>query len=554
MTGLRTRPSAETFPLDDLVAFSRSGRIRIPTFQRGLRWTRRDVVHLFDSILKGFPVGSLLLWERDAPEEEVVLGAMTITAPRGPAFYVVDGQQRITALASALTEGGSSDPRFAIGYDLDADAFTPRPAHPTDAWVPAYVLYDLSALLTWFRDKPLLAERFDAAAAVSKTLRDLRLPAYVVRQDDESVLVDIFDRMNNAGKKLSRGEVFAALHRSDNANDEASLRTIAEEIQARTSFGRLDEGLVMRFILARRGFNVMREIRNEFDSSAEGRDAFAASETRDTAFRRGGEAAVLAIKFLQNTAGVPHQALLPYQYLLVALARFFAHHPQPTPRHRRLLRRFFWRAAVHGPSLVPGSTTGVSRMLNRKIIPDDEAVSIAGLMSLVNGGRVGYPPVEPFRTNTAASKVLLCAMWQHGPRSLTTGDLLLDEDLLRALADAPTATAVVAPLFETAQVEQHYLDAGNRLLLVHDEDRQLDVVEALRDSSFEVLASHLLTEQDVAIDGEAVADPVQVVGQRAGRLEELQRLFLDRMCEWEQEDSVDLGMMQQGELWANDPV
>ncbi len=37
VTGLRTRPSAETFPLEDLVALAREGSIRVPAFQRGLK-------------------------------------------------------------------------------------------------------------------------------------------------------------------------------------------------------------------------------------------------------------------------------------------------------------------------------------------------------------------------------------------------------------------------------------------------------------------------------------------------------------------------------------
>lgn len=175
---LRTRPSAETFPLDDLVGWAWAGRIRIPRFQRGLRWGQRGVVRLFDSILNGFPVGSLLLWERRAPADEVVLGPLRITAPAGESYYVVDGQQRITALAAALHPDGDGDPRFQIGYDLTSGQFVPRPSHQSAGFVPAHVLYDLTKLLGWFRDRPQLEDLFDDAAAVSKTLRDLRIPAF----------------------------------------------------------------------------------------------------------------------------------------------------------------------------------------------------------------------------------------------------------------------------------------------------------------------------------------------------------------------------------------
>ena len=36
--------------------------MRVPHFQRSFRWDARDVGLLFDSILRGYPVGSVLLW------------------------------------------------------------------------------------------------------------------------------------------------------------------------------------------------------------------------------------------------------------------------------------------------------------------------------------------------------------------------------------------------------------------------------------------------------------------------------------------------------------
>jgi hypothetical protein len=504
---------------------------------------------LFDSVLNGYPVGSLLLWEKQGPAEEVTLGPLRIDAPATTAYYVVDGQQRITALAAALTKGGETDQRFAVGFDLESNKFTARSSRDSGTWIPAHVLYDLTTLLAWFRDRPELADRFDAAASVSKSLRDLRLPAYVVRQDDEEVLRSIFDRMNNGGKKLTRGEVFDALHRSSGSANEVTLRWIADQIEARTGFGSFDEGTVMQFVLARRGPDVMREIRNEFAQEARGRDDFAAEEPRTDAYRLAADAAVRAINFVQGVAGVPHSALLPYQYVLVTLTRFFAHHESPSPRHERLLRRFFWRAAIAGPRLGRGNTTGVSRMLNRAIVPGDEVASIAGLMSAVTASRLEYPSVDPFRTNSAASKALLCALWQHGPRSIIDGRKVEVEELRLALQGEQTALRVVVPLLPGRRAGDHDKSAGDRILLVPEEDRETDLLVALQDVSEVVLASHLLEPEDLRqlIGG----DGVRLLHARAQRLEGLQQTFLDQMCEWDQEDSVDLNLLMARTLDAS---
>ena len=540
-TGLHSRPIAETFPLDDLVERARAGSIRIPTFQRGLKWTRSDVVQLFDSILKGYPVGSLLFWERDAPAETVTLGPLSVAAEAGTALYVVDGQQRLTALAAALSADGDHDQRYQIGYDLTSESFVGRSARSGETYVPAYVLFDLSVLLTWFRDRPELADRFEAAAAVSKTLRDLRIPAYVVRQDDETVLRSIFDRMNNAGKKLTRGEVFAALHHTGEAAG-SPLHMVSDAVQARTGFGMLNDGTAMQVVLSRRGSDVTREIRNEFEPSAVGRDRFAASEPESGAYAGGVEAAVRAIDFMQNTAGVPHLALLPYQYLLVTLVRFFAHHPEPSPRGQRLLRRWFWRAVVAGPTIGRGNTSGVSRKLNHLVQPDDESASIGGLLDAVGGSDSSfYPDVNPFLTNSAATKTLLCALWALGPFGMSSGTPVHLPELLDALAEQQTAKDLVVPIHGRRYAGVRYREAGNRVMLVSSVDQDEDISTILPTVGDAVLASYALTVGDVAVLG--TGDAEGAIHARNARLRNVLAHFLDRMCEWNQEDTPDLAVL-----------
>jgi len=55
-----SQSAAKTFTVVDLVAEALKGRIRIPEFQRPLRWQWEDVRRLFDSIVKGYPIGNLL--------------------------------------------------------------------------------------------------------------------------------------------------------------------------------------------------------------------------------------------------------------------------------------------------------------------------------------------------------------------------------------------------------------------------------------------------------------------------------------------------------------
>ena len=44
----------------------RSGKLAIPEFQRDFVWDTKQVVDLFDSIMKGYPIGSLILWQPES--------------------------------------------------------------------------------------------------------------------------------------------------------------------------------------------------------------------------------------------------------------------------------------------------------------------------------------------------------------------------------------------------------------------------------------------------------------------------------------------------------
>ncbi len=48
--------------IKQLISDLERGRIRIPSFQRGFVWNSEQVAYFIDSIYKGFPFGSILLW------------------------------------------------------------------------------------------------------------------------------------------------------------------------------------------------------------------------------------------------------------------------------------------------------------------------------------------------------------------------------------------------------------------------------------------------------------------------------------------------------------
>ncbi|MEV7773013.1 DUF262 domain-containing protein [Kitasatospora sp. NPDC086791] len=553
-SGLDDRPSATMFTVERLVAMARSGEIRIPHFQRDFRWQRQDVVRLFDSIVRGYPVGSLLLWRRPAPKQLIQLGSLDLEAPAVEvARWVVDGQQRIKSLASALIPEASRDPRFALAYNLKDSEFVARPAIDEPTTIPLPVIFNLTQILQWFQKYPEALEYVDQANEITQTLRQFQIPAYEVTQNDVKVLQDIFDRMNNYGKRLSRAEIFSALFADDEAvTDRLTFDKIAEHLDEDLGFGTVDNDTILSSMLARRGPDVRREIRNEFaddrpdsQSNQPGRAIIDfPDEDRDTAYRHGEVAMRRAIAFLQEEAGVPHVSVLPYRYLLVVLTRLFAHHPSPDARSIRLLRRWFWRAAVVGPEVFKGSTTGAVRFLVFAIKPDDLSGSIQELLKLVSYPDIPIPDIRRFRSNEAATKIVLCSWWAGIPRSLDDGNPFDRDDLSAALLDRLTALDAVKYIVPRQSVPSEYrLWAANRALvpLVEGNGATIESLATRRPLRLServwqaALASHSISPEMVSLLAEGKV--VDFLMARQSALQQQLSAFLGKMCEWNFENT-----------------
>ncbi len=102
----------------DLVQKIDRGDIRLPEIQRGYVWKASQVAGLIDSLYKGYPSGSLLLWETD---EEVTERSVNIEGPNRPPNtrpqYLLDGQQRLTSLHRVFIGHEQTKLRFHLGNE-----------------------------------------------------------------------------------------------------------------------------------------------------------------------------------------------------------------------------------------------------------------------------------------------------------------------------------------------------------------------------------------------------------------------------------------------------
>ena len=88
--------------VSELVEMVNSGELRLPEMQRRYVWRSTRVRDLLDSLYRGYPSGSILVWETDKEQPSRGLAVAQKESPFSGHKLLLDGQQRLTSLTSVL--------------------------------------------------------------------------------------------------------------------------------------------------------------------------------------------------------------------------------------------------------------------------------------------------------------------------------------------------------------------------------------------------------------------------------------------------------------------
>lgn len=90
------------FSIEKIINRVRSGRLALPDFQRDFVWSPSQVSDLLESICREWPIGSLLLLNGPQPFAFRAIDSAPEVADADLDLYVLDGQQRVTAIYHAI--------------------------------------------------------------------------------------------------------------------------------------------------------------------------------------------------------------------------------------------------------------------------------------------------------------------------------------------------------------------------------------------------------------------------------------------------------------------
>ena len=209
----------------------------IPEFQRGFVWKPTQVRDLAESLWLNYPIGSLLVWNSQGPTEERIA-----RDAQRPSLWVVDGQQRATALSilfgrkpywwPSADEWDKTLKRYDIRFDVhtkEPPFFLVANAGIRKAKSDRYL--SLSRLLTLdteraadqqtlmqlakdikvqgFCDGLDAMEDYARLDRVRKT-RDKEVVTITIDQELEEV-VEIFSRLNSKGTRVTEADIYLGI-------------------------------------------------------------------------------------------------------------------------------------------------------------------------------------------------------------------------------------------------------------------------------------------------------------------------------------------------------
>jgi hypothetical protein len=412
VTSRDPKPTAERIePLAERVL---TGDIILPEFQRPFVWKRKQILELVDSIYRNYPIGSMLVWEsrqKLASKRSIADLPVGERSPNYPVNYLLDGQQRLSTICGVLYwEPGDPKSVWNVIFDLRTQKFS-HIDHADDLPVHQVPLRRLVDPADYFRrlagiDDPAIREIADR---LFNRFKDYQVPLVTLGDMSINDVAPVFERINSTGTRLTIYDLMRAATWSPEFDLGKTIESIKESLTAK-KFQDLDNKTFLRALAAAAGgdfssasIDALRDLKR--DKLVE-----AASITKAAADR--------AADFLATEIGAPRAESLPYANQFAFLCEVFRVLPHPNGEQLRRLKDWFWLTTLSG--YFSGWDSG-QMTIDTKAIRDFASGKSPRLAVPAALPSANLWEVKPFRSNSAASKMLGLMLAHQTPLDLLNG-------------------------------------------------------------------------------------------------------------------------------------
>lgn len=432
------QPKPDSKKYSDLIHEIQKGIIKIPKFQRDFVWTIDKTAKLLDSILKGYPIGTFILWQTDERINDIKnVGNLSIPdTPDGVKVqYVLDGQQRITSLFAAylgaqiqkvgekrVTDYGGIVVNLDVDIsDNDGQVITEEPIG--DKFISLYDVLNFSyskakELSDKFSEEEL--EKIDKYATAFKTYE---FSTVVLRKEDIDSAIEVFTRINTGGQTLTLFEIMSAKTYDEPQQFDMQVKWegFIKELKE-IKYEGISSSVVLSLLalLLSRTKECKRKTILALDKQS-------IIEKWDSVI----SALKYSVDYFRTTYRIPVSQLLPYDSLLVPFAYFFhVNKNKPDGSQRKYLEEFFWRISL---------SSRYSSSTESKLAQDIKRIDL-----ILSGQRPDYSDIKVnldspqtlidtnFSAGNSYCKAVLCLLAYQEPKDFQdNGKVILDNSWLK---------------------------------------------------------------------------------------------------------------------------
>lgn len=517
--------------LEQVLTEIASGRLRVPKFQRPFVWRPEQMLNLFDSIERGYPIGSLLVWDTNLSLPSLDrLADIEIPPPTGgTTSFLLDGHQRFSTLFGSLLRrpavsaaSGQREWMWHIYRILgDRDERSDRFRHwkqagdPPPTYLPMRAVLRTMDFLAYSRrlsdavgDSAILDALVEEAEQLAHRIKSYQVAVVRLQGGDLRHAVEVFSRLNSSGQAMTPDQMVSALTYQAEGESLADQITAIREGLSSVGYGPVAPITVFRSILAVAGEEDVQDARWEKLAGRVERKLAEAVEQADQALRR-------AVEFLRNEVGVPLARLVPYQLQIMLLTACFHHNPEPSTEQLETLTRWFWGTSWSG-FFAGANSTQVKNALQE--------------MQKFAKGDAAQPwepqPARPFpnKFDLRSARVRAFILWElrHFSRRLTPDENEIDPVEVLARSDTEAYQHVVREV-------QNASHPANRLIL--PTEAGVSVRRAMLSlppsAEVQILASHGIPLR--ALERLRIGDGEGFITERAEALVNWERSFMVEM-------------------------
>ena len=430
------QPKPDSKSYSDLISEIKKGVIKVPKFQRDFVWSIDKTAQLLDSILKGYPIGTFILWQTNERMSAIKdIGNLKLPdTPEGTKVqYVLDGQQRITSLYAAYL--GANVQKIGerkitdysqIFVDLSKNIDDDDEQVITSV-KPEGVFISLSDVLNWqFKRKEIQAKysdkHQDKIIDYSVSFSTYDFSTVLLRKDNLESAIEVFTRINTGGQTLTLFEIMTAkTYDKDRNFDMAQKWTDFTTELADKNYEGISSSVILNLIslILSKSKECKRKTILKLDKGEFiGKWDVAISSLKSS------------IDYFRSMYGIPVSQLLPYDTLLVPFAYFkYFNEGDPNSNQRKYLAEFFWRASLS--NRYSGSTESNLAQDIRRIdfIIKGKRPKYNDIKTHINGPRDLVN--TDFRAGTSDCKAVLCLLAQKEPQDFqNNAKVILDNSYL----------------------------------------------------------------------------------------------------------------------------